>query len=68
MTTALTAMDWVDPERPLHGNLGRGTDRQFVAESTRSVVLPQSGLSRPAGASQPPAGLWAEKTFRAQVI
>jgi Putative transposase len=28
-----------------------------LAESTHSVVLPQSGLSRPAGASQPPAGL-----------
>jgi Transposase zinc-binding domain/Putative transposase len=40
----------------------------LLAESTHSVVLPQSGLSSPAGASQPPAGLWAEKTFRAQVI
>ena len=44
------------------------TMRPLLAESTHCVVLPQSGPSRLAGASQPPAGLWAEKTFRAQAI
>jgi hypothetical protein len=63
MTTALARDGLGRSERPLHGNLGRGTDRQFVAalrhigERRNSIVIDRRKRSqwKPCDAALDPA-------------